>query len=79
MRARKIDLLCESVIKPNPNQSFHIEDIEREILNHEKPNDWNVHNEENMERKLEVDFYKYAALIKSETGLNLKETMAFEF
>ena len=52
---------------------------EREILNHETPNNWNVNVEENMERTLEVDFHEFALAVISETGQDLSATSAFVF
>jgi len=53
--------------------------VEKEILQHEKPNNWNVHVRGNMERKMEVDFHKYASTVKQHSGIDLEKTTAFSF
>lgn len=79
LRWQKLDVQLESILNPKTFNPEELETIEKEILQHEKPNNWNVHVPGNMERKLEVDFHKYASAVKARTGIDLEKTTAFSF
>lgn len=53
--------------------------VEKEILEHDKPNVWNVWKEDNMERSLEVDFQKFGIAVTEQTGQILQDTTTFTF
>ena len=53
--------------------------IEKEILENDKPNIWNVYTEGNIERTLEVDFQKFAVSVVEQTGMDLDKISAFTF
>jgi len=53
--------------------------IEKELLGRNTPNIWNVHNEDNMERLLEVDFQKFAISVTELTGQDLTNVSTFAF
>lgn len=53
--------------------------FEKELLSLDKPNIWNVHEEGNMERVLEVDFHKFGVSVAEMTGINLENTSTFTF
>lgn len=54
-------------------------DIEKQILETDKPNNWNVHVEGNMERSLELDFQKFAISVTKLSGGNLEEMVVMRF
>ncbi len=62
-------------------EEYHeeIDRLERNILQQDKPNQWNVHIEDNMERALEVDFQKFAVAVQELTGIKITETTVFTF
>lgn len=45
----------------------------------DKPNIWNVHVEGNMEREIEVEFYKYAHSVTESSSIVLEQTTVFGF
>lgn len=53
--------------------------IEKDILHYDKPKTWNVHEERNMERILEVDFHKFAVQVQEHTGIDISTTSTFTF
>jgi hypothetical protein len=53
--------------------------IEKDILHYERPNTWNVHEEGNMERSLEVDFHKFGVAVTEQTGMDLNKISTFTF
>jgi hypothetical protein len=59
------------------NQNLY--DLEKEILENDKPNIWNVWKDDNMERILEVDFQKFGIAVTELTGQNLQEISTFTF
>ena len=59
------------IIEPKEDQVNQVFNLEKEILRHEKPNIWNVHHEENMERGLEIEFEKFALAVLEHSGLNI--------
>ena len=56
-----------------------IYDLEKEILEGNKPHVWNVHVEGNMERTLEVDFRKFGTSVADLSGIDLDSTSTFAF
>ena len=79
-RIARIDTLLDSVIehdKPGHNEKLF--DIEKQILEIEKPNVWNVWKENNMERVLEVDSRKFGIAITESTNQNIEEITTFTF
>lgn len=73
--------MADIIKNPEVDKTDHLNKVEREILNHEKPKNWNVHdqNQDNMERTLEVDFHEYAIAVFSETGQDLESATVFVF
>lgn len=53
--------------------------LQKEILEHEKPNSWNVWDKQNMERVMEVDFQKFGSIITEKSGQPLKDMTTFTF
>lgn len=71
-------LLLDSIIEKK-NVDDPLYKLEREILEHDKPNVWNIHNQENMERMLEVDFQKFAIAVTQHTNQDLAKLTTFTF
>lgn len=78
LRVQRINALFDSVIedKDNAEQVFN---IEKEILEDDKPNIWNVWQDNNMERVLEVDFQKFAISVTKMSGQNINDITTFTF
>jgi len=53
--------------------------LEKEILSHNKPNSWNIHDENNLERQIEVDFAKYSISVANHSGMNVNDLDVFTF
>ena len=71
--------LLDSVIEDDNMIDEKVFGIEKEILESDKPNIWNVHRKGNMERAIEVDFQKFALAVTEESPLRLEDTMTFTF
>ena len=56
-----------------------IYEIEKEILEIDKPNIWNVWQDNNMERILEVDFQKFGIAVTELSGQSLTDITTFTF
>ena len=78
LRVQRINVLFDSVIE-DKDYSEQIFNIEKEILEDDKPNIWNVWQENNMERVLEVDFQKFAISVTKLSGQNINEITTFTF
>lgn len=79
LRVKRINSQLDSIINPEVSQEENTFSIEREILEHDKPNIWNVHKKGNMERVLEVDFQKFGISVTQQTGTKLEEMSTFKF
>lgn len=79
LRWQKLDIELQRILNPEAFQEKNLDHVEKEILQHQAPNNWNVHVPGNMERKMEVDFHKYASAVKVRTGIDLERTTAFSF
>jgi len=53
--------------------------VEKEILNYDKPNSWNVYDDHNMERELEVDFQKFGVAVAAQVGVDINKVSTFTF
>ena len=71
-------MLCDEMIL-NKDLSDSIFEVEKEMLEHQKPNVWNVYHENNLERTLEVDFTKYAISVKEHVDFDLEKCTTFNF
>lgn len=72
-----MNLLLDDVIEGNAEENIY--EVEKEILEHDRPNIWNVFLENNMEKILEVDFNKFIFQVKEHININHKEITVFEF
>jgi hypothetical protein len=73
-----LNLLCDEITTGKDLDSS-IYDVERDILEGDKPNKWDVWADGNMERILEVDFQKFALNVTELSGLKLEDTTTFTF
>lgn len=75
---KAIDIRCDQIIqgKEFAEQLF---DVEKQILEADKPNNWNVHVEGNMERSLELDFQKFAISVTKLSGGDLENMVVMRF
>jgi hypothetical protein len=78
LRVKRMNLLCDEIITETEVEKPLFE-VEKEILENDKPNKWDVWADNNMERILEVDFQKFALNVTELSGLKLKETSTFTF
>lgn len=79
-RINRVDAILESIIEHDrPGNEQRIFEAEREILEIDKPNVWNVWKEGNMERTLEVDSRKFGIAITELTNQNIEDITTFTF
>lgn len=73
--------MCDSVISINDNnfEENTIYNIERELLQNEDPNVWNVHTDGNIDKQIEIDFRMYALTVVDYLNLDLENISVFEF
>lgn len=79
LRIKRVNAMLESIINPGDKHKREIFNVEKQILERDKPKIWNVWKPENMERILEVDFAKFGIAVTENTGQKLSETTTFEF
>ena len=78
LRVKRVNEILAGIISGEMNEE-NIYSIEKELLQTNKPNNWNVHVEGNMERMLEVDFKKYGLQVSKHTGMTLEAMSTFTF
>lgn len=69
----------DGVIDPSKDRTKEIFNIDKSILETDKPKTWNVHIDGNMERQLEVDFSVYAMAVTKDLNININDVTVFEF
>lgn len=79
LRKKRIDAMLDKIILKTDSVNQNLYDLEKEILENDKPNIWNVWKDDNMERILEVDFQKFGIAVTELTGQNLQEISTFTF
>lgn len=79
LRVKRMNELLDQVIEGKEGVNDELFNIEKEILENDKPNIWNVWKTGNMERALEVDFQKFAISVTKHTGQNLDNMTTFTF
>lgn len=79
LRVKRVDVLCDQIIDQGTDQSENVFNIEKEILEDDRPNVWNVWSEGNMERVLEVDFRKYAVAVMEHSSESIEKISTFSF
>lgn len=72
--------MLDSVIHhENPGHEEKIFDVEKQILEVDTPNVWNVWSENNMERVLEVDSRKFGIAVTELTNQDIEQITTFTF
>lgn len=79
LRVKRVMSLLDTIIDPKGNHQETTFNIEKEILERDKPKIWNVWTPNNMEKVLEVDFAKFGVAVTGQTGQKLSEITTFEF
>lgn len=81
LRVQRADFLLEQIIDSEKDLSEDIFNVEKEILENDKPNIWNVHidSKNNMERVLEVEFQKYALAVTEDSSMRIEQTSVMTF
>ncbi len=77
LRKQRVEAMLEKMINPESHHVNAVFEIERELLEHDKPKIWNVHVPGNMERNLEVEFQKFALMVAEGQPLETMTTMIF--
>lgn len=73
--------MLDQIIESHVDRSDNLFQIEKDILETDKPNIWNIWKEGNMEKMLEVDFRKFVIAVMSAapTGEKVEEITTFTF
>lgn len=81
LRVKRADILLDKIINSKEDKDFDdtLFGVEKEILENDRPNVWNIWKENNMERVLEVDFQKFGISVTEQTGQKLEEVSTFTF
>lgn len=79
LRYKRAFAKLDAVIERDKDFSEEQYSIEKQMLEKDKPNIWNVHIKGNMERALEVDFQKFVIDVMGPSAKDIKEVMTFEF
>lgn len=79
LRIRRMKMMLDGMIEPDPNDQEHLFNLEKEILETDRPNKWNVWSEGNMERVLEVDFRKFGIAVMEHSSESIEQISTFTF
>lgn len=79
LRINRADLLIDQIINNEKDISDKKFKVEKSILETDKPNIWNVNISGNMEREMEVEFYKYAHSVTESSSIDIEDTTVFAF
>lgn len=79
LRLQRCNLVLDSIIEQTEKHDKQLYDVEKEILERDKPSVWNVWQEDNMERALEVDFQKFGIAVCEASGQELPKMTTFAF
>lgn len=79
LRVKRVNALLDKIIFQDETCKPKIYEIEKEILEIDKPNIWNVWQDNNMERILEVDFQKFGIAVTELSGQSLTDITTFTF
>lgn len=71
--------MLDTIIDPEMRENDGLYITEKELLEHDKPNVWNVWKDENMERVLEVDFQKFAISVTEVSNQRIEDITTFTF
>lgn len=79
LRHKRAGQLLDAIIKEEEDLEKAVFDVEKEILETDKPNIWNVWDENNMERQLEVDFQKFGISVTELSGQRIDDITTMTF
>lgn len=80
LRINRMNIILDAIINQQKDiDKDSVYKVEKEILQNDKPNSWNIHQEENMEKVMEVDFHKFAVEVAKEKGLSIEDVSTFTF
>lgn len=80
LRLERIDVLLNSIIEhEKPGHENRLFDVEKQMLEIDIPNVWNVWKDGNMERTLEVESRKFGIAVTEATNQNIEEITTFTF
>lgn len=79
LRIARMKVILDSIADESINQDDNIFDIEKQILETDKPNIWNVWTAGNMERVLEVEFRKFGIAVMEHSSESLEQISTFTF
>ena len=79
LRVKRIGIMCDNIIDSEEPDNEGLYKTEWEILQHDKPNVWNVWMKGNMERALEVDFQKFAISVTEVSNQRIEDISTFTF
>ncbi len=78
LRIKRVNELMDSIID-GADVEDEVFKLEKEILLQNKPNSWNVHDEVNLERIIEVDYTKYSISVSKPSGIDVDKVDVFTF
>lgn len=76
LRLKLANLKLDEIIEEETKEKS---EVVKELLEHEKPNSWNVWDKGNMERAMEVDFQKFALMVTEKSNQTLHKMTTFTF
>ena len=79
LRIKRLNVVLDGIIEGEEGHEKELFNIEKQLLEQDKPNVWNVWNENNMERQLEVDFRKFALATTEGSNIQLENLTTFTF
>lgn len=79
LRINRIDAILDCVLDPGTKSDEKLYEAEKQILEVDAPNIWNVYHEGNMERVLEVDSRKFGIAVCENTNQDIEEITTFTF
>jgi len=78
LRFRRVNTILDGIINKQIDDESVFE-VEKMILENDKPHNWNVWVSGNMEKTLEVDFQKFAVSVIEHTKQDLEKLSTFTF
>jgi hypothetical protein len=74
-----VNAMLERIIEGDMKHENVIFDVEKQILERDRPKVWNIWKSGNMEKTLEVDFHKFAVAVTENTNQDLTTISTFTF
>jgi hypothetical protein len=79
LRIRRMKMMLDGIIEPEQTNDDHLFSVEKEILETDRPNKWNVWVDGNMERVLEVEFRKFGIAVMEHSSESIEQISTFTF